>query len=197
MTSPTPPLDPASPSPAKGTGASARADQAADPGAGSDLGSALPRAFGLAAALVLAVGAALGVPLFTAGVLETGDWPFYALGIGAALLAGMLALLLHGRFLDPRTTAPFAKDGQLLAGRLQSLLAAAFGAKLGVLIVGVMALRFTGVKFAGLATFAITFAGAALLCQLATATSLARAVQRRGQMSPARTASCAPEGHTP
>jgi hypothetical protein len=195
MTSPTPPLDPASPSPAKGTVAPARPDHADLGGAG--FGSALPRAFGLAAVLVLGIGAAVGVPLFAAGALASADWPFFALGIAAALLAGMLALLLHGRFLDPRTTAPFAKDGQLLAGRLQSLLAAAFGAKLAVLIAGVMALRFAGVKFAGMATFAITFAGAALLCQLATATSLARAVQRRGHGSPARTASCSPEGNTP
>jgi hypothetical protein len=66
-----------------------------------------------------------------------------------------------------------------MAGRLQSLLAAAFGVKLAVLTIGVFSLRQSGAKFEETTTFAVTFAGGALLCQLATAAFLARALRHR------------------
>jgi hypothetical protein len=182
MTDPRPPLAPA----------------ATPAASGVDLGGALLRAFGAAAAVVVGIGVAAGVVLFVwPGLLPADAMAFYATGLGAALLAGMVALWLHGRFLDPAATAPFAKDGRLLAGRLQSLLAAAFAAKLAVLVAGVLVLRAAGVKFADAATFAVTFAGGALLCQLATAFSLARAVQQRGATSAGAPTASSPGGSRP
>lgn len=163
----------------------------------SDLGSALLRAFGVATVVVLAIAGVTAVVLFLGlEALPTTALPYYGGGVGAALFAGMVALFLHGRFLDPKASAPFANDGRLMAQRLQSLLAAAFGAKLAVVLVGVFALRTLGVKFADFATFGVTFAGAALLCQLATALSLARTLQHRGA-SRSVAPGPAPEGNTP
>jgi hypothetical protein len=113
------------------------------------------------------------------GLLPEGTVDFVALGAGAALAAGVLALWIHGRFLDARAAAPIARDGRLMAGRLQGLLAAAFAVKLAVLVIGMLYLSQFGVKFAGKASFCIAFAGASLVCQLATAGYLARALQRR------------------
>jgi len=135
----------------------------------------LGRAFGFAV-LVVAVCAA---PVWALGLVPQDGVPFFAAGIGASLFAAMLAVFVHGRFLDARATAAYAQDGRLLAGRLQSLLAVAFGAKLGVLVLGVFLLRGSGVKFAALATFCITFAAVALVCQLAAAAYLSRAMNHR------------------
>ncbi len=110
--------------------------------------------------------------------------PFYCGGIGLALVAGMLALVLHGRFLDPKASAPFGHDARLLAGRLQGLLAAAFAAKLGVLVVAFFVLRQFGAKFADTATFCITFAAAALLYQLVTAGVLVRQMRPQNRVVP-------------
>lgn len=162
------------------------ANEPAAPAAGGDLHALLLRALLRAAAAVLGAAVVVGFVIFRlAGLLPVEAVVYYAMGIAAALFAGMLALILHGRFLDPRATAPFARDGRLLAGRLQSLLAAAFAVKLAVLVVGVLVLRQLGTKFAESATFAITFAGGALLCQLVTAAVLARAVQQRSASSAA------------
>lgn len=138
---------------------------------------ALLRAFGQASAVVVLAGAAAGALVH--GMLPDGGLAYYAAGLGAALLAGMLTLVLHGRFLDPRTTAPFANDGRLAGARLQTLLAAAFAVKLAVLVAAVLVLRQAGTKFPLVATFAVTFAGGALVCQVATATCLARALRQR------------------
>jgi hypothetical protein len=146
--------------------------------ANGDLRAHLLRALGVALALVLPVAAVVGAGLLALGVVPAAALGFYAGGVAAAGLACMGALWLHGRFLDPRASAPFARDGRLLGARLQSLLAAAFGVKLAVLVLAFLVLRQTGVKFADTATFAITFAGGSLLCQMATAMVLARAVQR-------------------
>ena len=68
------------------------------------------------------------------------------------------------------------------------MVAAGFGAKLVVLVAGVFLLRATplrlnevaaDVKFADLASFAVTFAGAALVMQLITAASIARSLRRK------------------
>jgi hypothetical protein len=148
--------------------------------AGSDLHAVLFRASWRGAGVVVGLAAGVGLLLFGPLSLLAGEAaPFYASGVGLALLAGMLALFLHGRFLDPRTTAPFARDARLLAGRLQGLLAAAFAAKLGVLALAFFALRQFGAKFADTAVLCIAFAACALVYQLVTACFLARALQPR------------------
>lgn len=158
-------------------------DRAAAPSE-RDLSTLLLRALTTATTIVLVVATVVGAVIFALlRALPAESLVYYAAGVAAALFAGMLALFLHGRFLDPRASAPFARDGRLLATRLQSLLAAAFGAKLAVLVLGVLIVRQLGAKFAESATFAITFAGGALLCQLVTAAVLARSVQRRSASS--------------
>ena len=159
--------------------------QAPAPPLAGDLAASLLRALLRASAVVLGAAGGVGGLLFGGGVLPMASLVYFAMGIAAALFAGMLALILHGRFLDPRAAAPFARDGRLLAARLQSLLAAAFAVKLGVLVAVVLVLRQLGTKFADSATFAITFAGGALLCQMVTAFVLAQAVQQRGASSAA------------
>lgn len=116
---------------------------------------------------------------WVAGAFPAGTSVFAGFGLLAAVGAAMVAVWLHGRFLAGRTAQQLVGDGRLLAGHLQSLLAAAFAVKLAVLVVAFLVLRQQGVKFSELATFAITFAAASLLCQLATAGYLARAVQSR------------------
>lgn len=101
------------------------------------------------------------------------------MGLAASLFAAVLALWLHGRFLDARAAAPYAGDGRLMAGRLQALLATAFGAKLAVLVVGMIALRQAGVKFDAMAAFCVTFAAVSLVCQVAIASYLSRQLRYR------------------
>jgi hypothetical protein len=123
------------------------------------------------------VAAATGLS-FASGALPAGAGRFVAAGAGAALVAVGLALLLHGRFLDRRATESLRGDPKLVAGRLQSLLGAAFGVKLAMLMAGVLVLRGLGVKFDELAAFAVAFAAAALLCQVAAAGFVVRALAR-------------------
>lgn len=150
--------------------------------AAGDLQAQLLRALVRAVVVVVPVAAVVGGAAAALALLPAGSLPYYAGGVALALVACMLALVLHGRFLDPRTTAPFAKDGRLVAARLQSLLAAAFAVKLAGLVLAVLVLRQLGTKFADTATFAVTFAAAALLCQVVTALVLARASHpSRGQ----------------
>lgn len=110
----------------------------------------------------------------------------YALaGIAAALFAAALALWLHGRFLDARLARGQAPDHHSLSGQLQGLLGVAFGAKLAVLVLGMLYLHRTfpsgdgDAKFAATASSCIAFAAASLVCQLATAGYLARTLSRR------------------
>jgi hypothetical protein len=132
------------------------------------------------AAVVVVVGAAL-----VFGLVPTAMHGVVGAGAGAALLANAAAVLLHNRMVDSRPAASFARDAQLMAGRMQSLLAAAFLVKLAVLVVGVVALRQLDAKFDAIAAFAIAFATASLVCQLATAGLLARVLSRRRAGSPA------------
>lgn len=153
--------------------------------AGDLLPGMLARALGAACWRLLLVAALVGVVVFGAT-----DWlpparlSFFGLGVGAALLATMFALLVHGRLLDRRREAPYAGDGRLLGSRLQSLLAAAFALKLGMLVLGMLALRQAGAKFDDTATFGVTFVAAGLVAQLSAAGHLARALQRRPQAVP-------------
>ncbi|HEX6812380.1 MAG TPA: hypothetical protein VF384_12200 [Planctomycetota bacterium] len=145
----------------------------------------LGRAFGFAVLVV----ALIAVPVWALGLVPAGGVTWYAAGIGASLFAAMLAICVHGRFLDSRAPSAYAHDGRLMAGRLQSLLAIAFGAKLAVLVLGVFLLRQADVKFEALATFCITFAAVSLVSQLATAAYLSRAMSQRANGAPA------PPGH--
>lgn len=124
------------------------------------------------------VAAAVASVAWLLGCVPAESVSFFWLGLGASVVAAMLALLLHSRVLDPRKAAPFASPGQL-AGRFHGLLAAAFGSKLAILVLGVLVLRKAGVKFDGLATFCVTFAAASVICQVATAGYLSRMLQYR------------------
>lgn len=130
-------------------------------------------------------------------VLPESARPYYLIGLAAAGFAAVFTIWVHGRFAAARAPIGQGMGGQgmngqgagaLVAGRLQSLLAAAFGVKLFVLVVGVLALKRFPIgaeppKFLETATFAVSFAGAALLCQLVTALLLARALTRRAPTS--------------
>lgn len=155
------------------------------PPAADVLPGMLARALGSACWRLLLVAGLVGTVLFGAtDWLPPAQLLFFGLGVGAALLATMVALLVHGRMLDRRREAPYAGDGRLLASRLQSLLAAAFALKLGMLVLGMLALRQAGAKFQDTATFGVTFVAAGLVAQLSAAGYLARALQRRPQAVP-------------
>jgi len=138
-------------------------------------GLLLARALGFAVGVVM-----LGYSIaWLTGLIPSEHSVFAGFGVVGALGAAIVAVWLHGRFLRGGTARRLAGDGPLLAGHLQGLLAAAFAVKLAVLVVAFLLLRQQGVKFSELATFAITFAAASLLCQLASAGYLARAIQPR------------------
>lgn len=148
--------------------------------------AALLRALGLALALVGLLGAGVGALLFSGSdPLPASTLPYFVAGLGAAGFAAMFTIVVHGRFAAakvPAGTDP-ARVAVLVTGKLQTLLAMAFGVQLFVLVVGVLFLkRFPlvegGTKFSETATFAVTFAAATLLCQLATAGVLARSLRR-------------------
>lgn len=136
-------------------------------------GVLLGKALGFGLSMVLVAG---GVA-WLGGLLPPDLVSFVAAGACAAVGAAMVAVWLHGRFLAGNTARRLSGDGQLLAGHLQGLLAAAFAVKLVFLVVAVFVLRQQDVKFQALAAFAIAFATASLLCQVATAAYLARAIQ--------------------
>ena len=147
----------------------------------------LLRALMTAVALVLVLGSVVGVVLFAGSELAPQDaLPHYVIGLCMAGVAAMLTVWLHGRFAavsPPGADRDPALAGALAKSRLQSLLAAAFGVKLAVLVLGVLVLKQFPLgegptKFAQIATFALTFAGGALLCQLATAGVLATTLRR-------------------
>ncbi|MBM3961064.1 MAG: hypothetical protein FJ306_04075 [Planctomycetes bacterium] len=126
-----------------------------------------------------AVVGVLALATWASGLLPADGSPFVALGAGAALAATGFALVLHGRILDRRFAARMANDAQLIAGRLQGLLAIGLLVKLFALTAGVLWLRAGGVKFAATATFAVAFAAASLVCQVTAAGSLVRTMSRR------------------
>lgn len=141
-------------------------------------------AFGTPIDLPLLLGAlrfgALVVMVLAGGVWLSGLLPaeltrYAALGLVASLGAAVVALWLDARFLEARATS----DGRLMAGRLQGLLATAFGAKLAVLVFGMLGLRVAGVKFAAMAAFCVTFAAVSLICQVAIAGYLSRHLSQR------------------
>ena len=159
--------------------------------------AALLRALVTAVVVVLAAGSALGLLLFGGTIfgsrifggrdmLPSSAAPYYAIGLGAAGFAAFFTIWLHGRFaavgLPPGAGSDPARVGHLITARLQTLLAAAFAVKLAVLVLGLLVLKQFPLgeepaKFADTATFAVSFAGAALLCQLVTSLLLARSLR--------------------
>ena len=130
----------------------------------------------------LAVGV-LAVAAWSTGALPAANQPFLAIGAGAALAATGLAVILHSRVLDRRFAASMANDAKLIAGRMQGLLAVGLLLKLFTVTVGVLWLRAVGVKFDAVATFAVAFAAASLVCQVTAAGSLVRSTARRGAVA--------------
>ncbi len=138
--------------------------------------------FGLAA---VGVAGALGwVVLFGVGEPAAEIRPsFYAIGLAGAAFAGITTVWLHGRLANLGGDLGAAATGRLMAARIQALLAAGFAVKLAVLVIGVFGLRQITVgdaptKFSDLATFAVTFAAAALVCQLTIAAQMARSMRQ-------------------
>lgn len=125
----------------------------------------------------------LAAGVWVTGALSPATQPFMVLGAGAALGATGLAVALHSRVLDRRFAASMGHDPKLIAGRLQGLLAVGMLLKLLTVTVGVLWLRSAGVKFDAVATFAVTFAAAALVCQVVAAGSLVRSTARRGAVT--------------
>lgn len=165
----------ASPLPLQGTGAASAGTLVVDRGL---LLRALTRSVGG----LFVVGAGLGFLLFGGdNLLERAALPYYVAGLAAVGVAMMLSIWLHGRF--AATRMPGATS-HAVSARLTGLLGAAMAVKMGVLVLGFVALKqfpLSGeaAKFSHIATFAVTFAAGAVLCQLGTAWILARALGRR------------------
>ena len=152
--------------------------------------------FGLLAVVVAGV---LGWgALFWGGAQADGIRPtFYMLGLAGAAFAGIVTVWLHGRIAGLRGGHDAALSGRLIAARMQGLLAAGFVVKLAVLVLGFFFVRRITIdgsptKFTDVATFAVTFAAAALLCQLATAARLSRSMRQLQGARPAHN-----DGHVP
>jgi hypothetical protein len=97
------------------------------------------------------------------------------------VLAGGLATLSHARL-----AARSGADPRLQRMEVQTALALGFGAKILCLLLGFGALFAAGVKFSGLAAFAVAFVASSLVLQLCTATRIARALARTPAADSAR-----------
>ncbi len=124
------------------------------------------------------VGAALAVA-WAAGLLPPPRLRFAATGAAAALLAGAAAIVLQLRVLRSADAA------RLPAMQVQLALGLGLVFKLAGLALGAAILLAAGVKFAGIAAFAVSFAAAALVLQVCSAAVCARALARTAD--PART----------
>ena len=108
------------------------------------------------------------------------------LGVVLAVVVGSLTALLHARAAVAPTDVP-----ALARQSLQLAIAGGFVLQLAALGAGVGVLYVTGVKFAGLAAFAVAFASAALVFQVAAAASIARGL-RGTQRHAVRPQECRP-----
>lgn len=133
--------------------------------------------------VVLAVvGTGIGFLLFGGDqLLEVSALRYYVVGLVGAAVAMMLTIWVHGRF--AATQMPGATS-HAVSARLTGLLAAGMGVKMALLVIGFLALKQfplseEATKFSDITTFAVSFVGAALLCQIGTALILARALGRR------------------
>ena len=151
----------------------------------------LVRALGLGVIAILLVGVPVGFLVYGSECELAASQPYFVVGLGAAIFAAIISVWLSGR-ITPKRTASAGGDAALTARleglRMQGLMAAGFGAKLLVLVIGVFALRAfplrvgevaTDVKFVDLVSFAVSLAGASLVMQLITATSMANSLRRR------------------
>ncbi|MFK7743058.1 MAG: hypothetical protein AB8H80_22280 [Planctomycetota bacterium] len=156
--------------------------------------AALLRALVQAVSVIVALGVIVGFVVFRLKgadgtvTLPADHLPYFVVGLAATVFAAFFTVWLHGRFLSvqsPVAAGDPARVGTLVAARLQGLLAAAFGVKMFVLVIGFFALRKFALpgggegvaKFSQITTFAVTFAGGALLCQLVTALALSRSMR--------------------
>lgn len=154
---------------------------------------ALVRALGLGVLALAVIAVPTWLLVFRGEADLAASQPYFVVGLGAAVFAAIISVWLNG-LITARRTAAAGGDAALTARleglRLQGLMAAAFGAKLVVLTVGVFALRAfplrldevaADVKFVDLVSFAVTFAGASLVMQLITAASIASSLRRRAR----------------
>lgn len=156
------------------------------PGTGASVAPADSSALRAAGRLGLFAGAGAAVLLLSvgvvAGVVPDGAVPFAVLGATLAILGALAAQVWHVRLArsgvaaGPGPQGPGAPDPRLLAAQLQAWLAAGFGVKFALLAGVGLLLHLLGVKFTGIGAFAVAFAVAALLCQVAAALSLSRAL---------------------
>ena len=114
--------------------------------------------------------------------------------MAAAISTAIISVWLSNRISANRSAAAggdAALNARLEALRLQGLMAAGFGAKLIMLVIGVFTLRAfplrlgevaSDVKFVDLVSFAVTFAGAALVMQMISAVSIANTLRRRAEI---------------
>ncbi|MFN3240229.1 MAG: hypothetical protein ACE37K_01825 [Planctomycetota bacterium] len=142
----------------------------------------LLRALGTMIVVLAIVGTGVGLLLFGGDeLLEASALRYYVVGLVLAAAAMMLTIWVHGRF--AATQMPGATS-HAVSARLTGLLAAGMGVKMALLVLGFLALKQfplseEATKFSDITTFAVTFVGAALLCQTGTALILARALGRR------------------
>ncbi|GAB4148179.1 MAG: hypothetical protein Fur0037_16470 [Planctomycetota bacterium] len=129
---------------------------------------------GKATALGSAIAAAAGALLWAIGPLPSDLGCYLGMGILAALLTEAVVFSLVKAILRVRSGGDPSATGQ----RLQILMGSGFAVRLLVLAAGVFGLRQAGLKFESIATFALAFAGAALICQVCSAAILARALGR-------------------
>ena len=113
------------------------------------------------------------------GVVPAASRNYVPVGLAAAMLAALLVALTQRGIVRAETGG----DPRMASAALQSYLGLAFVAKLLVLGLGVGGLSLAGLKFASLATFALTFVGAALICQLTAAGYLSRALGRASRVT--------------
>ena len=155
--------------------------------------SAMVRALGVGVLALIATGWPVSYLVFGAGSDLSASLPYFITGIAAAIATAIISVWLSGRISANRTAAAggdAALNARLEGLRLQGLMAAGFGAKLIMLVIGVFALRSfplrlgelaSDVKFVDLVSFAVTFAGAALVMQMITAVSIANTLRRRAE----------------
>jgi len=139
------------------------------------------RAFVFGALVVGATAPLLVFLVLPESVLAADQRLFALLGAGVAVVAGGLATLSHARL-----AARSGADPRLERMQVQTALALGFGAKLLGLAVGAGALLAAGVKFSGLAGFALAFVASSVVLQLCTAAKLARALARAPAADSAR-----------
>jgi|GEM_PF-3463053 len=134
------------------------------------------------AVMLLVAGAGMGLLLFGGeNLVEGAVAPYFVAGLCVAVAAMLLTIWLHGRFAS--TQMPGATS-HAVSARLTGLLAAGMAVKMTLLVLGFLVLKqfplgADPAKFSDIATFAVTFVGGSLLCQISTALTISRALSQR------------------